>query len=58
MSIQIKITAVLINKNHLPMESFAEFSECTVAGHTDLIKQYFPKSYAAYENMLNDATKL
>lgn len=46
------------NKNNLPKESFAEFSECTVAGHTDLIKQYFPKSYAAYENMLNDAAKL
>lgn len=38
----------------LPVETFAEFSECTISGHTDIIKSYFPKSYAQYEQMLTD----
>lgn len=38
----------------LPVEGFAEFSECTATGHTDFLQKYFPKTYVQYEKMLTD----
>ena len=46
------------NQNNTPIEAFAEMYSATVTGNDSLsvIKQFFPKSYKIFENMLGDIT--